>query len=89
MQEQATSSIAANSLPSSSERSSSSALQLEVKEGPLSSYAARELWKCLMHFPLTYILIHDLFIIGEMNKNSAGRILSIADISLLGGPHSS
>ncbi|KAJ8751799.1 hypothetical protein K2173_025987 [Erythroxylum novogranatense] len=33
MQEQATSSIAANSLPSSSERSSSSALQLEVKEG--------------------------------------------------------
>ncbi|CAL1375078.1 unnamed protein product [Linum trigynum] len=33
MQEQATSSAAANSLPSSSERSSSSALQLEVKEG--------------------------------------------------------
>ncbi|KAE8056392.1 hypothetical protein FH972_013170 [Carpinus fangiana] len=33
MQEQATSSIAANSLPSSSERSSSSALQLEIKEG--------------------------------------------------------
>ncbi|XP_041022765.1 transcription factor HY5-like [Juglans microcarpa x Juglans regia] len=33
MQEQATSSIAANSLPSSSERSSSSALQPEVKEG--------------------------------------------------------
>ncbi|KAI4376913.1 hypothetical protein MLD38_014618 [Melastoma candidum] len=34
MQEQATSSIPANSLPSSSERSSSSAaLQLEVKEG--------------------------------------------------------
>ncbi|CAL5429078.1 unnamed protein product [Camellia sinensis] len=33
MQEQATSSIAASSLPSSSERSSSSALQLEVKEG--------------------------------------------------------
>ncbi|EEF46986.1 transcription factor HY5 [Ricinus communis] len=33
MQEQASSSIAANSLPSSSERSSSSALQLEVKEG--------------------------------------------------------
>ncbi|XP_057959539.1 transcription factor HY5 isoform X2 [Malania oleifera] len=33
MQEQATSSIAANSLPSSSERSSSSALQIEVKEG--------------------------------------------------------
>ncbi|XAR70955.1 hypothetical protein NMG60_11028013 [Bertholletia excelsa] len=33
MQEQAASSIAANSLPSSSERSSSSALQLEVKEG--------------------------------------------------------
>ncbi|GLT80488.1 hypothetical protein SLA2020_519260 [Shorea laevis] len=33
MQEQATSSIAASSLPSSSERSSSSALQVEVKEG--------------------------------------------------------
>lgn len=33
MQEQATSSLAANSLPSSSELSSSSALQLEVKEG--------------------------------------------------------
>ncbi|KZV47639.1 hypothetical protein F511_14425 [Dorcoceras hygrometricum] len=33
MQEQATSSIAANSLPSSSERSSSSALNVEVKEG--------------------------------------------------------
>ncbi|XP_031286333.1 transcription factor HY5 [Pistacia vera] len=33
MQEQATSSIAASSLPSSSERSSSSALQLEIKEG--------------------------------------------------------
>ncbi|KAA8525440.1 hypothetical protein F0562_007293 [Nyssa sinensis] len=33
MQEQATSSIAASSLPSSSERSSSSALQIEVKEG--------------------------------------------------------
>ncbi|KAK0572821.1 hypothetical protein LWI29_037775 [Acer saccharum] len=33
MQEQATSSIAASSLPSSSERSSSSALHLEVKEG--------------------------------------------------------
>ncbi|KAG6649578.1 hypothetical protein I3843_07G216500 [Carya illinoinensis] len=33
MQEQATSSIAASSLPSSSERSSSSALQTEVKEG--------------------------------------------------------
>ncbi|MBA0764361.1 hypothetical protein Gotri_013717 [Gossypium trilobum] len=33
MQEQGTSSIAASSLPSSSERSSSSALQLEVKEG--------------------------------------------------------
>ncbi|KAJ4707916.1 putative Transcription factor hy5 [Melia azedarach] len=33
MQDQATSSIAASSLPSSSERSSSSALQLEVKEG--------------------------------------------------------
>ncbi|XP_065848358.1 transcription factor HY5 [Euphorbia lathyris] len=33
MQEQATSSFPANSLPSSSERSSSSALQLEVKEG--------------------------------------------------------
>ncbi|XP_030951444.1 transcription factor HY5 [Quercus lobata] len=33
MQDQATSSIAANSLPSSSEISSSSALQLEVKEG--------------------------------------------------------
>ncbi|KAF5456714.1 hypothetical protein F2P56_026161 [Juglans regia] len=33
MQEQATSSIAASSLPSSSERSSSSALQPEVKEG--------------------------------------------------------
>ncbi|XP_050219173.1 transcription factor HY5 [Mercurialis annua] len=33
MQEQATSSIAANSFPSSSERSSSSALQLELKEG--------------------------------------------------------
>ncbi|XP_024030520.1 transcription factor HY5 isoform X2 [Morus notabilis] len=32
MQEQATSSIAASSLPSSSERSSSSALQVEVKE---------------------------------------------------------
>ncbi|KAL0330528.1 UNVERIFIED_CONTAM: Transcription factor HY5 [Sesamum radiatum] len=32
MQEQATSSIAASSLPSSSERSSSSALHLEVKE---------------------------------------------------------
>ena len=35
MQEQATSSIAASSLPSSSERSSSSALQVEVKEGKL------------------------------------------------------
>ncbi|KAG8381756.1 hypothetical protein BUALT_Bualt05G0005600 [Buddleja alternifolia] len=33
MQEQATSSMAANSLPSSSERSSSSALHLETKEG--------------------------------------------------------
>ncbi|XP_042066235.1 transcription factor HY5-like isoform X1 [Salvia splendens] len=33
MQEQATSSIAASSLPSSSERSSSSALHAEVKEG--------------------------------------------------------
>ncbi|XP_044480756.1 transcription factor HY5-like isoform X1 [Mangifera indica] len=33
MQDQATSSIAASSLPSSSERSSSSALQLELKEG--------------------------------------------------------
>ncbi|GFP87830.1 transcription factor hy5 [Phtheirospermum japonicum] len=33
MQEQATSSIAANSFPSSSDRSSSSALNLEVKEG--------------------------------------------------------
>ncbi|XP_060208820.1 transcription factor HY5 isoform X1 [Lycium barbarum] len=33
MQEQATSSIAASSIPSSSERSSSSALHLEVKEG--------------------------------------------------------
>ncbi|KAE8670975.1 Transcription factor HY5 [Hibiscus syriacus] len=33
MQEQGTSSIAASSLPSSSERSSSSALQIEVKEG--------------------------------------------------------
>ncbi|KAK4422174.1 Transcription factor HY5 [Sesamum alatum] len=33
MQEQTTSSIAASSLPSSSERSSSSALHLEVKEG--------------------------------------------------------
>ncbi|XP_030440254.1 transcription factor HY5 [Syzygium oleosum] len=33
MQEQTTSSIAASSLPSSSERSSSSALQIEVKEG--------------------------------------------------------
>ena len=33
MQEQATSSIAATSFPSSSERSSSSALQVEVKEG--------------------------------------------------------
>ncbi|MBA0854149.1 hypothetical protein Goshw_026627 [Gossypium schwendimanii] len=33
MQEQGTSSIAASSLPSSSERSSSSALQVEVKEG--------------------------------------------------------
>ncbi|KAK4419897.1 Transcription factor HY5 [Sesamum alatum] len=33
MQEQATSSIAASSLPSSSERSSSSALHLDVKEG--------------------------------------------------------
>lgn len=33
MQEQATSSIAASSLPSSSERSSSSAFQIEVKEG--------------------------------------------------------
>ncbi|XP_073304725.1 transcription factor HY5 [Primulina huaijiensis] len=33
MQEQATSSIAGNSLPSSSERSSSSALNVEVKEG--------------------------------------------------------
>ncbi|KAG5562792.1 hypothetical protein RHGRI_005500 [Rhododendron griersonianum] len=33
MQEQATSSMAASSIPSSSERSSSSALQLEVKEG--------------------------------------------------------
>ncbi|PSS11146.1 Transcription factor like [Actinidia chinensis var. chinensis] len=33
MQEQATSSVAASSLPSSSERSSSSALQLEAKEG--------------------------------------------------------
>nr|APD29065.1 light responding bZIP transcription factor [Camptotheca acuminata] len=33
MQEQATSSIAASSLPSSSERSSSSAFQVEVKEG--------------------------------------------------------
>ncbi|GAV89589.1 bZIP_1 domain-containing protein [Cephalotus follicularis] len=33
MQEQATSSLAASSLPSSSERSSSSALQPEVKEG--------------------------------------------------------
>ncbi|XWS16984.1 hypothetical protein CRYUN_Cryun33cG0028500 [Craigia yunnanensis] len=33
MQEQATSSIVASSLPSSSERSSSSALQIEVKEG--------------------------------------------------------
>jgi len=37
MQDQATSSIAANSLPSSSEISSSSALQLEVKEGPTLS----------------------------------------------------
>lgn len=36
MQDQATSSIAASSLPSSSERSSSSALQLELKEGPLN-----------------------------------------------------
>ena len=36
MQEQATSSIAASSLPSSSERSSSSALHLEVKEGAFS-----------------------------------------------------
>ncbi|TQD88417.1 hypothetical protein C1H46_026013 [Malus baccata] len=33
MQEQATSSLAASSLPSSSERSSSSAFHLEVKEG--------------------------------------------------------
>ncbi|XP_058203969.1 transcription factor HY5 [Rhododendron vialii] len=33
MQEQATSSMAASSIPSSSERSSSSALQLEAKEG--------------------------------------------------------
>ncbi|KAJ9702542.1 hypothetical protein PVL29_004334 [Vitis rotundifolia] len=33
MQEQATSSLAASSLPSSSERSSSSALQAEIKEG--------------------------------------------------------
>ncbi|GLU10273.1 hypothetical protein SLE2022_270920 [Rubroshorea leprosula] len=33
MQEQANSSIAASSLPSSSERSSSSALQVEIKEG--------------------------------------------------------
>ncbi|XVF34383.1 hypothetical protein REPUB_Repub18cG0054600 [Reevesia pubescens] len=33
MQEQATSSIAASSFPSSSERSSSSALQVEIKEG--------------------------------------------------------
>ncbi|XP_055820318.1 transcription factor HY5 [Solanum dulcamara] len=33
MQEQATSSIAASSIPSSSERSSSSALHLELKEG--------------------------------------------------------
>ncbi|KAL3746600.1 hypothetical protein ACJRO7_015546 [Eucalyptus globulus] len=33
MQEQTTSSMAASSLPSSSERSSSSALQIEVKEG--------------------------------------------------------
>ncbi|KAJ7958759.1 Transcription factor HY5 [Quillaja saponaria] len=33
MQEQATSSLAASSLPSSSERSSSSAFQIEVKEG--------------------------------------------------------
>ncbi|CAI9784954.1 unnamed protein product [Fraxinus pennsylvanica] len=33
MQDQATSSIAASSLPSSSERSSSSALHVEVKEG--------------------------------------------------------
>jgi hypothetical protein len=36
MQEQTTSSIPANSLPSSSERSSSSAPQLEVKEGLIS-----------------------------------------------------
>lgn len=35
MQEQATSSIAASSIPSSSERSSSSALHLEVKEGSI------------------------------------------------------
>jgi len=33
MQEQATSSLAASSLPSSSERSSSSAPHLEIKEG--------------------------------------------------------
>jgi hypothetical protein len=37
MQEQATSSLAASSLPSSSERSSSSALQLEIKEGRIFS----------------------------------------------------
>ncbi|KAK4783069.1 hypothetical protein SAY86_007443 [Trapa natans] len=41
MQEQATSSVAASSLPSSSERSSSSALQLEVKEGAESDEEIR------------------------------------------------
>ncbi|KAI4337334.1 hypothetical protein L6164_015765 [Bauhinia variegata] len=41
MQETATSSIAASSLPSSSEKSSSSALQLEVKEGPESDEEIR------------------------------------------------
>uniref|UniRef100_A0AAU7VGR8 Transcription factor HY5 n=1 Tax=Lagerstroemia indica TaxID=141186 RepID=A0AAU7VGR8_9MYRT len=41
MQEQATSSMAASSLPSSSERSSSSALHLEVREGAESDEEIR------------------------------------------------
>uniref|UniRef100_A0A2C9W3N6 Uncharacterized protein n=1 Tax=Manihot esculenta TaxID=3983 RepID=A0A2C9W3N6_MANES len=39
MQEQATSSIAANCLPSSSERSSGSAFHLEHKEGELRIFS--------------------------------------------------
>ncbi|KAK2998329.1 hypothetical protein RJ639_023020 [Escallonia herrerae] len=83
MQEQATSSIAA-SIPSSSERSSSSALQIEVKEGTIL-FMSQFSWQ---KFPRKFCIESDDEIrrVPELGGEAAGMSASGRDGGSGGGP---